>query len=213
MIELDTIGKRVKYCREISKLSRTKMSSRYNISNSTLSAYETDIKNPSDKRLKELLEIFKKENVIVSYQWIKLGKGDLPREFKCFEVNSKNNFDYIDSIELMKQEEMHIKNKYPNAIFFICNTFDMEPTIFFGDWIFGLPINITDIKKFENYPFIFKINDVTYIKYLSNINTDGSLNIVGLNHKHSKNDFYLQNIIPSEVAPIFWTRRNPDNFM
>ena len=69
------------------------------------------------------------------------------------------------------------------------------------------------IKKFENYPFIFKINDVTYIKYLSNINTDGSLNIVGLNHKNSKNDFYLQNIIPSEVAPIFWTRRNPDNFM
>lgn len=211
---MKTLGDRIKFCIELTKLTKPKLAKKYLISISSLHCYENNTKKPSEKRLKMLLDIFKKENVITSYQWLKQGVGDLPREFKCIDYNKTiNNEMNFDSIELINYELKNAANKYKNSVHFICNTFELEPSIFFGDWVLGIKINSSDVNKYEKYPFLFKINNITYLKYIAKINENGSLNLIGINQKFSKKDYFIPNVFPEVIAPIFWIRRNPDHFI
>ncbi|MBX9839051.1 MAG: helix-turn-helix domain-containing protein [Silvanigrellaceae bacterium] len=184
---LDTIGGRLKYCRKIARLTRPHLERDYKISQSSVYCYETNMKQPSDNRLKKFLEIFKNENIIVNYQWLKTGYGDLPQEFKC-SSSSKNilntNYQNIyDSIQLIKQEEIQIKKMHSNSIFFSCDSFDLEPLLGFGDRVAGIPV-YTDLKKYEDKFCIIRYNEIIFIKILIKYNLNGTLNFSGINQKN-----------------------------
>lgn len=209
---LDTIGGRLQYCRKIAKLTRPYLEKVYNISKSSIYCYEANLKHPSHNRIKEFLDIFKNENVIVNYQWLKTGKGDLPQEFKCINLSNKKkkaNTNTIDSEQLIYQEEIDIKKMYSNAIFFTCDSFDLEPLVKFSDRVAGLPVE-SNIQKQENNLCIISYKEILFIKILSKYNRDGTSNFCGINPRNGDINFLLLNVQPDFIAPIFWIRRNPD---
>lgn len=216
MQKLKRVGDRIKYCRELIDVTKGKLATKHALNPSTLHFYENNVKCPSEERLQKLLEIFKKEDVIVSYQWLKTGVGDLPIKLKLTDIVNKNEIkkpENLDSIELMNFEMNTLMNKYPNSIHFICNTFEMEPHILYSDWLLAMPIDKKNVSKYEKLPFLFKIKNVTYLKYIAKINDNGSFNLIGSNQSHATEKYFMPNINPEIVAPIYWIRRNPDIFL
>ena len=191
---------------------------KYNFSQSTLNQYELNIKNPSDQKINELLDIFKNENVIVSLQWLKNGIGETPKEFKNTDLITQNmltinNIPLIDSLQLIDIEKQLILKLYPNAITGVCDNFELEPTVKFSDEVAGIPCDLNKIRNLEDVLCLVKYKNKIYIKVVNKINEDNTINLIGINPKKASASFYLSNVTPDVIAPVIWIRKNPDDYI
>lgn len=114
-MEINILGKRIKKLREASNISQITLSKHLNISNTTLSQYETGKRIPSDEIKNKLADYF---NVSLDYL---LGRTnnknaiDIPQEYTDeYKVTSKDKKQYIE----------HMKKA--NEAFFMNDEFNEE---------------------------------------------------------------------------------------
>ena len=67
---LDTQGKRFRYIRKLTGLKRNEFANKYSLSLATVRSWEMDIAKISPRLRKKIIEIFKKELIIVHEEWI-----------------------------------------------------------------------------------------------------------------------------------------------
>ena len=78
-IILDSCGKRLRYLRKISRLSRTQLSYKYEISANSLKFWESSDKELGEHVINKLMEIYKDQGIIFNRDWIIYGTGELPK--------------------------------------------------------------------------------------------------------------------------------------
>ncbi len=174
-----TLGNRIKKIRKILKLSRSDFEP--NISASTLRHWESGNYEPKDKSLLDLIEVFKKNDAIVSTLWLKTGNGQIPKinkrsietEFNSDDFNDKN----IDEDEILEKDEIlfrdvdHLKKLYNDSDKserMLIYSSEMSPHFKVGDYVFGKEINIKNYKIIDLEPAIVTlINGKKYLCYVS----------------------------------------------
>lgn len=216
-MEFKTIGDRIKHCRLLAKLTRSEIERKYNLKMPTMVSYESNLRVPIKPKLRQIIEIFIKENVAVTSEWILSGTGQKPKYLnkfteKVFEGDSLNMC-AVDDLHLIYLEETHIYKKYKNVIIHTVTSRELEPLFYVGDRVAGVPIQPKSFNNLIDKVCIIKDqNERIYVKSIAAFNEDNSLNICGLKASLSDKNFFISGVKYSHIAPIFWIRRNLGEF-
>ena len=135
---MDTIGNRIAFCRKLLNLSQIKFSQVFNISKSTITRWELDSVAISQNRLKQLIEEFAVNGLVVDLNWLISGIGDFPISDTALSIEQIN----FDEISLKHLQE--IKSKIKNFEIHQVNSKFFEPIINYGDYVGCVLSELTD---------------------------------------------------------------------
>ncbi len=147
MIAIKTIGERLNYCRSLLGKSRKELSDELGtISLPTLSRWELNTTKIPDKKIDNLLNYFKKNNIFITHEWLKNGSGDAPLDgnLKNFD---KDNFD-----DVVIKQLFSLKKEIKNFWYSLVSTNFMFPVVSFGDYVGGILYPLSDdmLPKFHD---------------------------------------------------------------
>ncbi len=207
----NSIGERLKYIRKNFRFTRKYFREKYNIPEITLQKWETSERKIPDHAIIKLLEIFKKECILVTKDWLQNGIGEKPKTiFPDNELNySTLYFDFSQNDEILANKEIEFfENNHKNSKVIIIDNNDMEPIYKPGDYIGGIELTKDEIKNLDNTDCIVLIkNDNSYLLRRVNKDEKGNfrLSILNLNSKNETPVIYNAKL--EFIAPVIWIRR------
>ena len=109
----NNVGERLKDLRKTFRFTRKYFHTKYEIPEITLQKWENSERKISEYALNKILEIYKKENILVTKEWIMDGKGDKPKTIFPFDNLDYNNIsiDFFDNDELLTNKEVEFFEK------------------------------------------------------------------------------------------------------
>ena len=116
-IILDSCGKRLRYLRKISRLSRTQLSYKYEISANSLKFWESSDKELGEHVINKLMEIYKDQGIIFNRDWIIYGTGELPKSLSKVKesIVTSSSLDTKDiNFEIKSKQDLSINNDIEN---------------------------------------------------------------------------------------------------
>jgi DNA-binding transcriptional regulator YiaG len=217
--EMKTPGQRLKYVREkLLKLSRSEIGEKHGLSKDTLAAWENEKIQISEKGLERCIKIFSAENLIVSREWLLIGKGldpsfsfDLSRYFGLpAETESKEEVE--DDSTCIIKEINFFRSSSKNAVTGILSTDDMLPLYARGDYVGGKLRYGKEISECIGKDCIVHTKGgEIYIRRLLKSPNGKGYNLACINPSwHGSSEPVLFNVDIESAAPIIWHRRlNP----
>ncbi len=217
--EMKTPGKRLKYVREkLLKLSRSEISEKHGLSKDTLAAWENEKIQVSEKGIERCIKIFSAENLIVSREWLLIGKGldpsfsfDLSRYFGLPAGDENKEEVEDDSICIIKEINF-FRSSSKNSVTGIISSDEMLPLYSRGDYVGGKLRYGSEISDCIGKDCIIhtKTGEIYIRRVLKNPNGK-NYNLACLNPSWSGNsEPVLFNVEIESAAPIIWHRRlNP----
>lgn len=134
-IALKKPNERLRYLRTLTKLDRTAISMKYNIPEVTLRFWETGKAPLTKKGISRCLDIYHKEGIRVTEEWLSNGFGDLPHlDPLLMTLSNVSNLQNEFKINI-QQDLNYFKNTYSNCIFFEIKDNEMLPIYKKGDFI------------------------------------------------------------------------------
>lgn len=215
MKKLENFGDRVKYLRNLIKRSRKYLEEKYNFPEITQKKLEYNERNISQNYILKIINIYLKENLYVTENWLLTGNGKIPyfinsfNEDKSLQIkNYENNSNHIIKFnKFIGEIEEITKDCYPNSL--IARTFkkDMEPIIFPGDYCIGWPILEKVPDNLIGEPCIVKIKkcNTLKIKIIKNIINEFEIQKINLsvsNIEHSDDESFTFNTEFDFISPI-----------
>jgi transcriptional regulator with XRE-family HTH domain len=213
-LKLSTPGERLKYIRELLRVTRAYINEHYGLSADTLTAWENGKSKLTEKGLTRCMEIYRQEGVVLSRSWILTGDGLDPKLSvtlgKYFNSSvPTESAETVDDHELMYREAEYFKNSAPNSVIMIVSSSDMLPLYSPGDFVGGRFRFNEDIAECVGKDCIIQtVNGERYFRRLALGNSPKKYNLVCLNPAWGGNpepvlfDFDIQS-----VAPVIWHRR------
>lgn len=188
---------RLRFLRSLIGLSRAAIEDKYRLPEITLKKWETGKLPISEKAISKCLEIYKNEQIFVTYEWLKEGIGPLPT--------------FIISTENIDPDISYFKNTYPNAIIYTIENNDMLPKYQEGEQVIGLAEN-DNYKKFNNLDCLVTLenNEIIFRKVI--IQEAHIINLFCTNNLITDTPA-LFNVKPISIAPIIWHRIRKHGFV
>lgn len=212
--ELDTPGKRLKHIRSLLRVSRAYLQEKHGIPEVTLKSWENSTTNISKAGAERCVEIYLKEGLIVSSDWVLEGAGLEPKATisvsHYFATPSTQDLPVEDDELAMLRDANAFKESYPNAVVMIVSNNDMQPFYKAGDYIGGKMRFGTDISDSTNKDCITYLkNGERFFRRLIK-NNIGGYNLTCLNPSLDTPEPVLYNVDIEGVAPIIWHRRKDE---
>lgn len=216
--QLSTPGERLKYIRELLRVSRAYISERYGLSADTLTAWENGKSKLTEKGLMRCMEVYRQEGVVLSKSWILTGEGldpklsvALGKYFNSSEPTETS--EVVDDHELMYLEADYFKNSAQNSVIMIVSNADMLPLYSPGDFVGGRFRFHKNIAECIGKDCIIQtISGERYFRRLALGNTPKKYNLVCLNPAWGGNpEPVLFDVEVESVAPVIWHRRADKN--
>ncbi|MFN7097065.1 MAG: helix-turn-helix transcriptional regulator [Gammaproteobacteria bacterium] len=217
-LTLATPGQRLKYIRNMLRLTRAYLHEKYNLSTDSLNAWESGKLKLTPKALDRCIKIYNKEGIFVSKNWILTGEGLAPKlsisianYFQTPTPDSQGNFADLTDDELILREVDFFKQTTPNAVVMLVSNDEMLPLYEAGDYVGG---------RFQSSDFIHSclgkdciietLDGEKYFRRLSAILPNGLCNLSCLNPNDNLEPV-LFNIKVAMIAPVIWHRRKDKN--
>lgn len=225
-----TPAERLKHVRELIRLSRTYIKQKYHLSEATLKVWENGTAPLTKKGLQRCINIYRKEGVVLSKEWIMTGEG-LPPKYsvnvghyfagelqypqpteKLLVKDLDCPFPYLkDDNACMLREASFFKESYSDAVILMVTTDDMEPFYRIGDYVGGRFLYGQDIDKALKRNCIIRLKDGRNIfRRLFKSNVIGLYNLSCINPQASVEELIMFNIEIEAAAPVIW-HRTPNN--
>lgn len=204
--KLDSQGKKVKYLRQLSGLSRIEFSQKYDISESTLRSWELNISPISDRLMEKFLEGLLQEGISISASWIKEASGEALTFLTSHEVGSS-----LSIGEKSVEDEINLFLK-SGSNRFVKVISDSKNTPFFkeGDLVGGeLTPPSSEILFLNNFCLVQTQNMKDWNVYLVRTSkSKGLYTLICAQSRENPIDYpILYNIKIDKVAPIIWFRK------
>ncbi len=217
-------GDRLRRARVLAGLTtRREFEKKHHISANTLQGWEQG-KNPlSEKGARRVVEAFNREGLICTPEWLLHGTGMPPRPYEMLRVgmNAQSvdlNSD-LDKLNLREEESIYketqlFKEQYPGAIVITVSDDSMLPYYKEGDYVGGVQVANTDIKKFVNELCILELeNNLILPRLLQKGSRDDGLYTASCMNPTSKSaPLNLIDVKVISAAPVIWHRRKLSAF-
>jgi transcriptional regulator with XRE-family HTH domain len=199
---LRTPGDRIKSLRTYLGLTRKKFAEKYGFSDSTLKAIEYSVAPLKPAQLHKLIEIFLKEGLPCSEEWILTGKGEVLLKKEQIDSASSSLLDPIS-------EEIKVFQKHCHRSLVIqLEDNSMSPFYEKLDYIAG--IKITRHLKPSDYgrPYVIVLPDDTkLVRSLYPGQQKGLFNLVSLNLTDHLDHPLHTNVTLKDIYEIVWYRK------
>jgi len=212
--ELTTPGARLKYVRNLLRVSRSYIQDQYDLSADTLKAWENDKARLTEKGLNRCVEIYRKEGIELSKDWVLTGEGVDPKISVNFgkyinEIQATYKNSRVDDEALIFQEVEYFKKSSDNAVVMLVSSEEMLPYYAPGDYIGGRFKLLDTIEEALNKDCIVRTTKrVVCFRRLVKSADGKSYNLVCLNPLWGETqDPVLFNVDIECVAPVIWHRR------
>lgn len=209
-----TAGQRLKYIRNMLRLTRAYLHQKYALSPDSLKAWESGKLKLTQKALDRCIKIYSKEGAFVSKHWILTGEGMRPK----LSLSIASYFDMphddlaltsllVNDEELVLREIAFFKSTSPYATVMLVSKDDMLPCYQVGDYVGG---RFSAPEKLDQYVgkdcIIETIEGERYFRRLSLIEEDGNCHLNALNPQDNVEPlvYHRENM---RVALVVWIRR------
>lgn len=133
-------GKRLKLCRVLAELTRKKLYRDYDLNPNTIASIESGANLLTEKRAKQLVEIFNKEGVPISLEWLLQGVGDyllsaLTPENKKQPLET--SLDINEALSFFDEIKYFNDTKRPTVVSMITDD-ALAPIFNMGDYVGGI---------------------------------------------------------------------------
>lgn len=206
-----TPSERLKYIRKLLGATRAYFQDKYDLPEITLKSWEGGRVKLSSSAISRCVEIYRKEGLIVSEDWILEGIGLDPviqssiSDYFLSSEPIENNL-YRDDETLMMRDAHMFKESHPNAVIMLVSSDEMEPYYKSGDYIGGKVRSGTDVETALNKNcIVFLGNGERFFRRLIK-NSSGGYNLVCLNPNPLTSEPVLFNADIVKVAPVIWHR-------
>lgn len=207
-------GKRIKTARMLAGLSRKQLEEKFYVSASTLQSWEIGRNPLNEKGAKRLVEIFSKNDLICSVEWLLYGVGTHPKtsdELK-FITSSKHGIiepvNWNDEISIQKEiETFYIVNH--DAVVLLVNDDGMEPAYAIGDYVGGKKRYREKISTALGMNCIVQFNEqISLVRRLKSGSRSGLYNLFCINPDATAQEPVICDVNLIFAAPIIWHRKN-----
>lgn len=206
-------AERLKYLRQLLGLTRAYLQENHQLPEITLKSWESGKIKLSKSSVDRCVDIYKKEGLIVSADWVLEGIGldpviqsSLSDYFLTSSEHESQEDIYQDEETLMMRDANVFKENYSNAVVMLVSSDEMEPYYKAGDYVGGRIREKNDIETALNKNCIVFLS--TGEKFFRRLirNASGGYNLVCLNPNPLTSEPVLFNIDIEKVAPIIWHR-------
>ena len=162
---MDNIGERLTYCRSTLGLTRKDLSSQWGgASVPSISRWELNVIEPAQKKITALSDFFCSTGLVVSPDWISLGRGAIPSLLNMKEF-SENDFD-----SMCEKSFLSLNQKINNFIYYKVTSNFFSPIIRYGDYVGGVKIFDDLVNHLNSLVFVIK-NNVINVGFLSSVDS------------------------------------------
>lgn len=208
--ELDTPGKRLKHIRSLVRVSRSYLQETYTLPEVTLKSWENGTTNLTPSGAERCVEIYRREGLILSADWILSGVGLDPTAAvsvsNYFATPTKKELPLEEEEIVMMRDANTFKDSHANAVVMIVSNDDMRPFYKPGDYIAGKMRYENEILIGVNKDCIVHLkNGERYFRRLIK-NSEEGYNLVCLNPNETTAEPVLYNVAIEGVAPVIWHR-------
>jgi hypothetical protein len=213
------------------RLGRDYIAKKYNIPATTLKAWENALTGITEKGLKRCIDVYRREGMLVSREWILYGTGLSPRisldmgkylasdlqypkrEESCKKSKIKDDGTLytVDETTCILREATFFKEGYTNAIILAVTNDDMEPVYQIGDYVGGVFRYGKNINTAIKCDCIIRLTSGELLLRRLFKNMDGQYNLACINPTPSSSNMPIMfNAKVECAAPIIWHRKpNP----
>jgi len=229
-LEMATPAERLKHVRELIRLSRPYIKEKYRLPEATLKVWENGKAPLTEKGLQRCINLYRKEGVVLSKEWIMTGEGlppnisinighyfssklQYPQPTERLMVRDLDKpLPYVkDDNACMLREASFFKESYSNAVILMVTNDDMEPAYRIGDYAGGRFRYGQDIDSALKRDCIVRLKDGRHIlRRLFKSNIAGCYNLACINPQPSTEEPIMFNIEIEAAAPVIW-HRMPNN--
>ena len=208
---LNTLGSRIKYCRNLCDLTLDDISKKFKVTHGILSLWENNKRNPKEKYFLELVQTFQKSGVNVTESWLRDGTGNLPQ--KINDISNQNlivrnqNHDLSFIVKIDNEVDFFSTNN-TNAVVIQNRGEDMLPYFYPEEYVGGIKTDFS--LKLQGQNCIIKIKEKTYpIVRRVHLTEKNKLNLYILNPFRDDNEIpVIYNSEIEWIAKIIWRRLN-----
>ena len=209
--ELTRVGDRLKYIRRLLRLTRAYIENTYDLPEVTLKSWENETVQLTQAGLKRCVDIYRKEGLVISENWIMQGVGLNPTasltigQYFAIPSNIELLNEDDDEVNMLKEAKL-FKESYPNAVVLLVSNDEMAPFYKPGDYVGGKIRRGDAIEKAVNKNcIVYLTNGEQFFRRLVKNNSQG-YNLVCLNPTANTPEPVLFNAEIDSVAPIIWHR-------
>lgn len=195
LINVDTIAARIRFLRELTRLSRRDVCNKYKLPEISLRSWENGNLPVTDKAITRLLNIYSKEGVVVAFNWVKFGKGETPtiNYDKYFNnVNKTNEDDLFDVLSFFRQ-------KYDKTYFLQISDNSMSPIYNLGDLV--IAVSTSDVPEKLNGKDCIILSDSYDLMLRKVFYEDKKIILKTLNQKYEEE---IKNSKIKDIALVIW---------
>ena len=202
--------KRVRYLRSMLGVSRTYISKKYDIPEITLKYWETTASALSKKALHTILEVYAREGIIASEEWIMKGEGFEPKIISEIE----NYFSTPLETEIIEDENLCMirdanlfKSLYKDSVTLAVYGNAMSPYYLPGDYVGGKWRYGNAIQNLSGRDCVIKSleGDLLFRRLI--LTQDGKYNLSCLNPYDIIIQPVIFNVNIECAAPVIWHRK------
>jgi hypothetical protein len=226
-LSVATVANRLKYVREIMRLSRGYLQDKYHMPATTLKSWENGLSRLTDKGIKRCIEIYRKEGMLINRDWLLSGKGLSPRvsldmgkylasdllyvrhnhpSINVPQIGEEAKTYETDENKCILREAAFFKESYKNAVVLMVNNNDMEPVYHTGDYVGGRFLYGKDIKIGVKRDCIVRLKNGELLLRRLFKNGSGNYNLACVNPSPNSVSPIMFDVDIESVAPVIWHR-------
>lgn len=223
----NTPAERLKYIREIMRLSRSYLEDKYRLSAATLKAWENGSSRLTEKGLKRCIDVYHQEGILVAREWLLNGSGLSPRvsldmgkylaselsyprhDNPDAELQIKEGVAKVyeaDENKCILREAAFFKESYSNAVVLMVTNNDMEPVYQVGDYVGGRFRYGKDVDIGVKRDCIIRLKNGELLLRRLFKNGGGHYNLACVNPAPKSVNPIMFNVDIECVAPVVWHR-------
>ncbi|CAO5681487.1 MAG: hypothetical protein HEEMFOPI_01512 [Holosporales bacterium] len=208
----EEIGKRIRIVRRMLNQTREDLAQKYNIEYKTFSLWETGKVTITDKIIHQCLQIFLKEGVDCSFDWIKIGIGEHPKiidKEKQSQEYFLNRPDISPEIKFFLDVENY-KKVNENSVIYQAKNKSMAPLIDVGDIVGGEPLTKECFYIANGKMCIISIDEKKLM--IRNVfKKNNTFTFIAQNHLAASVNPIITTEPPKLIAPVNFYRKAPLN--
>jgi hypothetical protein len=218
---------RLLYVRNLLRLSRRYIEEQYKLPEATLKAWESNKARLTEKGLNRCIDIYRKEGVLVSSEWINNGKGLSPRisvdmgkylasdlqypehgKSTSLQINDSGENSYlVDDSKAILREATFFKESTQNSVVLMITDNDMNPVYQIGDYVGGIFRYGKDIDSALKRDCIIRMKDGNLVvRRLFKSKNSNLYNLACINPATESENPILFAVEIESAAPIIWHR-------
>lgn len=234
-LSVATVADRLKYVREIMRLSRGYLEDKYHMPATTLKSWENGLSQLTEKGIKRCIDMYHQEGMLISRDWLLSGNGLSPRvsldmgKYLASELlYVRHNHPSInvpqigedakpyedDENKSILREAAFFKESYKNAVVLMVSSDDMEPVYQAGDYVGGRFLYGKNIDIGVKRDCIVRLKNGELLLRRLFKNGSGHYNLACINPSPRSSSPIMFDVELECVAPVIWHRiPNPSDPM